>query len=106
MQVENDLPASAFKYDNSIEFELYTEDCSSSEESSNPVTEYDMHGSSVWETIPDALGMYGMCSYKDWFEYLEFIDPSSSARANQGLCGSQSKQKGCLPMSSDSTVSR
>ena len=65
-----------------------------------------MFGSSAWETIPDVLEMYGMCSYQSWYEYLEFIDPTSPTRANQGLCGGYSEEKGCLPMASDATVSR
>ena len=44
-----------------------------------------MYGASAWENIPDVLKMYGMCSYHDWYEYLEFIDPADkAAHANAG----------------------
>ncbi len=58
-----------------------------------------MYGSSVWENIPDILKMYCMCSYHNWFEYLEFIDPTDEARKNQGTCGSRFAELGCDPAS-------
>ena len=79
LQVENEL-------NQSIEFELYAKECSSTSQTRNPVRSYDTYGGSPWENIPDILRMYGMCSYHDWFEYLEFIDPSSSSRKNLGAC--------------------
>jgi hypothetical protein len=100
LQVENDLERQ------DVEFELYAEECSATDESLHPTVKYDTYGASPWETIPDVLEMYGMCSYENWFEYLEFVDPSNSARANVGLCGGQSDAKGCLPMASDAAVSR
>ena len=99
IQVENDL-------NYAIDFELYAEECSATNENTHPTVRYDMFGASAWETIPDLLEMYGMCSYGNWYEYLEFIDPTNQSMANQGLCGGQSDEKGCLPMASDSTVSR
>lgn len=98
-QVENDL-------DFAVDFELYAETCSATDDSLNPTIQYDMYGASVWETIPDVLEMYGMCSYEDWYEYLEFIDPTQDTRANLGLCGGQAEARGCLPMASEATVSR
>jgi hypothetical protein len=67
-----------------------------------------MYGASPWETIPDVLEMYGMCSYSNWFEYLEFVDPTAPERANQGLCKKEMVlEKGCVsPMASDATISR
>lgn len=79
MQVENHL-------DESVEFELYAKNCSSTASSDVRARSYDMYGASAWENIPDVLEMYGMCSYKDWFEYLEFVDPSDDSRKNQGRC--------------------
>lgn len=99
LQVENDL-------DYAVDFELHAETCSASDESLHPTIQYDMYGASPWETIPDVLEMYGMCSYEDWYEYLEFIDPTKDSRTNLGLCGGQSEQRGCLPMASEATVSR
>lgn len=99
LQVENEL-------DYAVDFELFAETCSATDESLHPTIQYDMYGASVWETIPDVLEMYGMCSYEDWYEYLEFIDPTQDTRANLGLCGSQAESRGCLPMASEATVSR
>ena len=99
LQVENEL-------NYAVDFELYAEECSATDPEMHPTVRYDMYGASAWETIPDVLEMYGMCSYEDWFEYLEFVDPTDATRANIGLCGGQSESKGCLPMSSEATVSR
>ena len=80
LQVENEL-------NQSIEFELYAKECSSTSQTRNPVRNYDTYGGSPWENIPDVLRMYGMCSYHDWFEYLEFIDPTDKLnRKNMGAC--------------------
>jgi hypothetical protein len=49
--------------------------------------------------------MYGMCSYRDWFEYLEFIDPTDASRTNLGACSLQAKEKGCDPASFDAHAS-
>ena len=92
MQVENDL-------DDEIEFEMYAEQCSSTSQAKFPVRSYDTYGTSAWETIPDVLHMYGMCSYHDWFEYLEFIDPTDASRKNAGACGISSQAQGCDPAS-------
>lgn len=100
LQVENDLPQDP------IEFELYAESCSSTDAAKLPTVQYDTYGASPWENIPDVLEMYGMCSYEDWYEYLEFIDPSDASRANAGICGGRSEARGCLPMASEATVSR
>ena len=99
--MENDLEKDP------IDFELYSEDCSSTDATNRPVVQYDMYGASPWETVPDVLQMYGMCSYSNWYEYLEFVDPTSPLRANQGLCGGRALEKKCVsPMASDATVSR
>lgn len=92
LQVENHL-------DESIEFEMYAQNCSSVSQSRYPVREYDTYGASSWENIPDILRMYGMCSYHDWFEYLEFIDPTDDTRKNNGVCGVRSAENGCIPSS-------
>jgi hypothetical protein len=57
LQVENML-------DEDVEFEMHVENCSSSSKQDFPTVAYDMYGGSPWETIPDVLGMYGMCSYR------------------------------------------
>jgi hypothetical protein len=57
LQVENTL-------DEDVEFEMHAEDCSSSDSQKLPTVSYDMYGGSPWETIPDVLSMYGMCSYR------------------------------------------
>ena len=91
LQVENEL-------NQSVEFELYAKECSSTSQARNPVRSYDTYGGSPWENIPDILRMYGMCSYHDWFEYLEFIDPSDRvARKNLGACGVDSATQNCEP---------
>jgi hypothetical protein len=92
LQVENHL-------DESIEFEMYAQNCSSTSNDRHPVRSYDTYGSSSWENIPDVLHMYGMCSYRDWYEYLEFINPTDASRKNQGACGIQSAEKHCDPAS-------
>jgi hypothetical protein len=92
LQVENHL-------NESIEFELYTQNCSTTSRQRYPVHAYDTYGASAWENIPDILNMYGMCSYHDWFEYLEFIDPTDDLRKNQGACGSRFAELGCDPAS-------
>jgi hypothetical protein len=74
-QVENRLDATDHG-GNAIEFDMFAESCGSIE---NNVESYDMWGASKWETIPDILPMYGMCSYRGWFEYREFLTPSQSS---------------------------
>lgn len=102
LQVENDLKS------DDIEFELYTKQCATATDATYPVEQYDdMYGASPWETIPDILKMYGMCSYHDWYEYLEFIDSTNTtARPNPGMCGELSKTLGCEPLSYNVLVSR
>ena len=95
LQVENEL-------ESPVEFELYAKECSSNSQTQSPVRTYDMFGGSPWENIPDLLRMYGMCSYHDWFEYLEFIDPVDKVNhKNQGACGMDSAQDKCIPSSFD-----
>jgi hypothetical protein len=79
-----------------VEFELHARNCSFLSSSGDVVQAYDMYGASAWETIPDILQMYGMCSYHDWFEYLEFVDPTNAEkRKNQGACGIDATSKSC-----------
>jgi hypothetical protein len=94
LQVENHL-------NSSIEFELYAKKCSSTHTTKYPVRSYDTYGASPWETIPDILHMYGMCSYRDWFEYLEFVDPTDKVnRVNAGACNADVRSRtGCDPAS-------
>jgi hypothetical protein len=99
VQVENLL-------DQEIEFEMHAEDCSSSNADRYPTAQYDMYGGSSWEKIPDVLSMYGMCSYRNWFSYVEFIDPSDASRQNLGLCGIREKTIGCDPLASEARMSR
>jgi hypothetical protein len=96
LQIENEL-------NTSVEFELYAKECSSTSQARNPVRSYDTYGGSPWENIPDILRMYGMCSYHDWFEYLEFVNPSSDkfSRTNLGACSSSSQQQACEPATFD-----
>lgn len=51
-----------------------------------------MFGSSAWENVPDVLHMYGMCSYRDWFELKEFTKPTDDKRKNLGKCSLNSNQ--------------
>jgi hypothetical protein len=96
LQVENDLGRGE-----DVEFELYAQSCTSVSGTQFPVRDYDTFGASPWENIPDVLRMYGMCSYRDWFEYLEFVDPSEAKRKNQGACGVNSAEDSCDPASFD-----
>jgi hypothetical protein len=56
-----------------------------------------MYGSSPWQRVPDVLEMYGMCSYRNWYEYLEFVDPEKGkGRDNlDGRCDGLSRTLGC-----------
>lgn len=89
--------------DEEIDFEFYTEKCESEPSSAFAVDRYDMYGSSPWQRIPDILEMYGMCSYRNWYEYLEMVDPEAGkGRDNSdGRCGALSNTLGCLPESLD-----
>jgi hypothetical protein len=90
LQVNNELR------DQGVEFEQHAKDCSSLSSSGDDVQAYDMYGASAWKTIPDILQMYGMCSYREWFEYLEFMDPTNAEKCkNQGACGIDSTFKSC-----------
>lgn len=92
-QVENEL-------DDDIGFELYTESCGG-DNNDFRMEEYDMYGASPWENVPDVLEMYGMCSYRDWFEYVELVDPVNRTRGGRSMCASQSTVIGCEPESFD-----
>ena len=94
LQVENTL-------NESIEFELYARKCEAASPQRYAVRSYDTYGGSPWETVPDILKMYGMCSYHDWFEYLEFVDPvDKAAHRNAGACSADVAQlRGCEPAS-------
>jgi hypothetical protein len=90
-----------------VEFELHARNCSSLSSSGDVVQAYDMYGASAWETIPDILQMYGMCSYRDWFEYLEFVDPTNAEkRKNQGACGIDATSKSCDPAAFNAYLSQ
>lgn len=100
LQVHNEL-------DQAVEFELYTKDCSSTSQAKYPVRSYDTYGGSPWETVADILPMYGMCSYRNWFEYLEFIDPTDlEKRKNQGACGINAASQNCDPASFNAYLSQ
>jgi hypothetical protein len=92
-QVENRLPVptSHDVPDNVVEFDLFAEECGSIDHILNTVDSYDMWGGSKWETIPDVMAMYGMCSYRNWYEYREFMSPNP----DQGLAFPR-VSKGCL----------
>jgi hypothetical protein len=57
-----------------VNFELYVhkDTCKSRDPTNYPVAKYDTYGASKWERIPDVLEMYGMCSYRNWFEFLQY----------------------------------
>lgn len=76
------------EYDHDIEFQLYAKDCTSTLPIGKSTSEsYTTVGTSPWETVPDILSAYGLCSYRNWFEYLEFVDPANvTLHANQGIC--------------------
>ena len=89
-----------------VDFEMHAETCTSSNSERFPTVQYDLYGASPWEKIPDVLDMYGMCSYRNWFSFLEFVDPSDASRANTGKCGTDSATLKCNPLASQSRVSR
>lgn len=62
---------------------------------------YDMYGASPWERVPDILEMYGMCSYRNWYEYLELVDPNNKTASRAGNCDALSNTIGCDPESFD-----
>lgn len=128
-QVENDLerqlgPDDA---DNSVEFEMYARECNADDDDSYKKISYDMFGASPWycptkclffekialtletsdicrERVDDILAAYGMCSYRNWFEYLDFFNPvedPDNPRANllNSKCGQRFKEVGCEPES-------
>jgi hypothetical protein len=76
-QVENRLPLDTHG-ENAVEFDLFAEHCGSN---NNDAVTYDMWGGSKWGTIPDILPMYGMCSYRNWYEYREFSEPQSPRKS-------------------------
>lgn len=83
-----------------VDFELYAAEASGSRPTCGagsghdfPTDRYDMYGASPWQTVPDILRMYGMCSYRDWFEYLELVNGTSG----NGACGTLSAAVGCEP---------
>jgi hypothetical protein len=84
--VENRLPGNNVGANN-VEFDLFADECSSVDDS---VETYDMWGGSKWHTIPDVLPMYGMCSYRDWYEYRQFMSPT------QGIVDSPRPSLGCV----------
>lgn len=46
-----------------------------------------------------------MVKNRNWFSFLEFVDPSDASRANAGLCGAQSAVLGCSPLQSQAQMS-
>ena len=88
-----------------VDFEMYTEDCSTAHNSDFKVEAYEMYGASPWQRVPGILEMYGMCSYRNWYEYLELVNPRYQARreANEpGVCdGNLAERTGCIPGSFD-----
>ena len=87
-QVENALEETDWD-DNTIEFDLFTDQCTASS-GSPEVVPYDMYGGSKWESIPDILAMYGMCSYRNWYEYRQFVEPDPTARPVRPALGQSS----------------
>lgn len=98
-QVENQLP------DENIDFEMYSKSCSTSRDSQFKMESYDMYGASPWQRIPGVLEMFGMCSYRNWYEYLELVAPLYETRENtnaRGVCDGELATKiGCTPGSFD-----
>jgi hypothetical protein len=98
-QVENQLP------DENIDFEMYSKSCSTPSDSQFEMESYDMYGASPWQRIPGVLEMFGMCSYRNWYEYLELVDPRYEKREDanaEGICDGELKKKiKCTPDSFD-----
>jgi hypothetical protein len=98
-QVENSLEGEA------VDFEMYAEDCTSAA-ANFQMEAYDMYGASPWQRVPGILEMFGMCSYRNWYEYLELIDPKNTQdRSNaDGRCAWANFTSGgghCAPGSFD-----
>jgi hypothetical protein len=71
-----------------IEFQLYAENCTAAHQDDLQIAnKFDTYGTSPWETVPDILRMFGMCSYRQWFETLEFWNPKDANHSNTaGKC--------------------
>ena len=94
------------EFEEDIDFELYAKSCDYDGEKYETEA-YDMQGSSVWQNVPDILEFYGMCGYRDWYEYLEFVEPTDPARANIGACTGEMIQRfGCDADMFDADISR
>lgn len=95
------------KWSGDVEFQLYSEECkSSSMEGLSSSETYTTVGTSPWESVPDVLELYGMCSYRGWFEYLEFVDPiNATLHKNLGLCKFDPNSRECTGTESDSRSS-
>jgi hypothetical protein len=80
-----------------VNFELYVQkdQCTSRNDDKYPVAKYDTYGASKWERIPDVLEMYGMCSYRHWFEFLEYAQPTNSSLIKK--CDGLHNILKCLP---------
>jgi hypothetical protein len=92
-QVENALAED-------VEFDLFSEECTAGGGAMD-VESYDMWGGSKWESIPDILEMYGMCSYRNWYEYRQFIDPTQGLTPHRSDAGECAADLECKPGSFD-----
>lgn len=84
-QVENDLSSGM-----DIEFDLFSQNCHSEQDKTET---YDMLGGSQWQSIPDILEMYGMCSKRNWFEFRQFLQPENIS-SDVGSCQDPSCELG------------
>lgn len=76
-QIHNDLP------DDDVDFDLFTKNCSSNVQGA--ANDYDMWGASHWHDIPDVLNFYGLCGYRSWYEYLNYVKSMTYEDEMQGL---------------------
>lgn len=47
---------------------------------------FSMRGASYWGYLPDFLEAHGMCSYRQWREYLHTMSMCCSGRTREGVC--------------------
>ena len=103
-QIEND-------FSEEIEFQIHSTHCNGVPGGPNhgqlKPDSYNTVGTSPWEHVPDILQMHGMCSYRNWFEFVEFAQSTDVNRSAVNAAAScQDAQRNvslCRAIDSDST---
>lgn len=72
-QVQND-------FGEEIEFEIFGDDCTRKDGAGRS---FDTTGASPWHHVPDILQKYGMCSYRSFFEFQDFVNRTGGTAATQ-----------------------